>query len=138
MERVYLDEDGMPLFGEEAEKAKREFHERRREVYKDLRSSRIREREKFDKLIITLITGALILSVSFVTSLVDKIKLVYLQLLFLAWLYLVISVFFILFSYLTVDLHFKKAENDFQKKGTYEENSIWAKLTDYFNRFAVV
>ena len=51
----------------------------------DNNKDRIREREKIDKLLPTITAGTLVISITFLTNLVSKLKLIELGYLFISW-----------------------------------------------------
>lgn len=79
------------------------------ETMKIIREARIREREKLDKLLVTLSAGTFVLSVTFVTGIID-IGLYKTWLLFTSWFLLLSSIFLIIIAYIVVDHHFDRQE----------------------------
>lgn len=76
------------------------------EEIKSIEHARSREREKLDKFLATLSVGTFVLSITFITAVID-IGLINIWILFLSWGLLFISIFSILTSLIIVDWHFK-------------------------------
>lgn len=106
----------------------------------DLRTARIRESNNKSKTYLQVTTGALVLSVSFLTiaGFEEVTSVFYLV---LSWSFLVSAIILDLISYLTVDLSFVRREDDTRKwikdgmseKSMPEERTFWGTVTRIIN-----
>ncbi len=99
-----------------------------KDVIEDIRKSRIRERDKLDKTLLTISAGTIVFSATFVADLIKSQVLIYLNLLFLSWLSLAVALICILLGYITVDWHFENLE-----RTLFNYNNIYKKITDKLN-----
>lgn len=110
------------------------------EVIKDVNSARIREAEKRGNIYTKTTTGALALSVSFMT-LTGFSNLVSSNLLIYSWVFLLLAIVLNLLSYIFVDLHFEgylKNIRDWRDEGMdlekpIKESTIWGSITRALN-----
>ncbi|MDP2705537.1 MAG: hypothetical protein U1D31_03510 [Patescibacteria group bacterium] len=98
------------------------------EIITDIRKARIREREKFDKLLVTFSAGTFVLSITFVTGIVN-IGLSNILILFISWSLLLLSIFSIIIAYILADWHFSRKEEDVRSLRNY--NGAWGKIADW-------
>ncbi len=111
----------------------------------DLRTARIREVNNKAKTYLQVTTGALVLSVSFLTiSGFENITSIFY--LVLSWVFLITAIVFDLISYLTVDLSFAQREDDTRKwikegmpnNKMPQEKTVWGTVTRLINLFGAL
>ena len=101
----------------------------------EIRKSHSRERDKFDKVLLTLSAGTLSLSATFIGQF--AYKLISKEYLFIAWTFLIVGLFSILLAYSFALLHFKYYENGVKNewfKSIDEAENNWRnRLVNIFN-----
>ena len=108
-----------------------------------IKSSRSRERDKLDNILLTIAAGTLSLSVTFLNQ--SPHTFIETKILFASWIFLIIGLASILFGYIFAELHFKNFEKDIKedKLKTFDdgENNCWfkyAEITNWMSFIAII
>lgn len=107
------------------------------EQINSIRNARSRESQNRDKVFMTINTGALTLSVSFV-AIAGFGAGVTSGFLIISWVFFASAIILHLIAYVFVDLHFGRCERDIESGGKdyiLNEVNIWTKLTRGFDYF---
>ena len=108
-----------------------------------IKSSRSRERDKLDNILLTIAAGSLSVSVTFLNN--STRTFIGTKILFASWIFLIIGLVSILFGYIFAERHFKNFEKGIEegKLRTFDEgeNNCWFKcveITNWMSFIAIV
>lgn len=119
------------------------YYIRRRDEFNKIRSDTI---NSVDKIILTLSTGALVLSITFLDKIGKPINCFSFFILILSWCVLMFSLLTNILSFIFAKINIENKIQDLDekyekhredKKDFVEKNFVWEKLTDFCNYFSL-
>jgi hypothetical protein len=109
------------------------FEEAKMKYLNSINSSRSRERDKLDKILLILSAGTLSLSATFINQ--SSHIFIKKEYLFISWFFLIIGLTSHLFSYIFADIYFKKLEEGVEKDdiNLVDKTECWNKVVTVLN-----
>jgi len=103
-------------------------------------SSKQQSQDTLDKFLISLSSGALGISIVFITNVIKDKIIVYKKLLFSSWLFFTLTILIILFSFISSIFTFNRAINQTDADKIYEESpgGIWNIITIILNVLSII
>jgi len=103
-------------------------------------SSNQQSQDTLDKFLISLSSGALGISIVFLTNIIKENTVLCKELLFISWLFFVFTILIVLFSFISSIFSFKESINQTDDNKIYDESpgGIWNIITIILNVLSII